>query len=605
MSDDTPEKSNDNDHLRISKLVFSSGPKSDESNYDVDCSNVVIFVGPNNSGKSASLREINEFCLGGQEKMSIISQIKFNSPLSDKGIQELLTEFRVKEIPPNYTEEGSNILVSIPDFLGEGKAPQYVKFDTDFIKEQLTRELIDKSNMGNNIIRFFTILLTGERRFELLKNKLRGDLKITSSNPLANIFRNVEIRNKIDKIIYDEFKWHLYLDHTLPQGYLEITFNTIDFPKWKLDDESSIEFFRKCLSIKNMGDGIRVFTGLLIAGMSLPHKIILIDEPEAFLHPPKARSLGTHLTSLIEERKASLIVSTHSPEFVLGCLDESINITIIRLTYDGKNATTRHLDSNQVLQLTTDPLLRTTETFNALFHDSAVVTEYHGDRVFYKEIFDKLKKQNMKKNVSSESCEDAVNVNDSIFLNTNGKHSMHRIFGPLRKIGIPTAAIYDLDIIKNQSMENEHKTLWKTVLKHANVPDSDMERLESERATLENDLEAVKESKSIPFKRKGLTRLTELKKQKGEQLLSELQRYGIFVVPIGELESWSEDITAEEFDKPYWLENILLKIDTIGNVVLSERKIWTFMKEVNAWLTNSDRLGMFSETKNISEKNKD
>jgi len=583
MSEDSTEDSSPNDHLKISKLVFSSGAKSDETNYDVDCNNVIIFVGPNNSGKSASLREINDFCLGGSEKMTILSKIKFTDQLSDKGIEELLNNFKVNEIPSNIKINGNNILINVPDFRGNGEESQYQQVEPDFIREQLRKEFIEKVNMGRNIIRYFTILLNGEKRFELIKNKTRGNLKKPPSNPLASTFRNVEIRNKIDKIIHDEFRWHLYLDHTLPKGELEITFNKIDFPNWKLDDEPSIDFFKKCLSIENFGDGIRVFTGLLIAGMSLPHKIILIDEPEAFLHPPKVRSLGTHLTSLIEERKASLIVSTHSPEFVLGCLDKSKNVTIIRLTFDGNNGTTRYLDSNQILKLTTDPLLKSTETINALFHDSAVVSEYHSDRVFYNEI------QNQYKSDSPS------NTNDTIFLNTNGKDVIHRIFGPLRRIGIPAAAIYDLDFVTGTKMKNKDITKWENTLRWANVPDSELETLENTRAILEKDLNDSKTVQVNPYKRVGLEHLEISKKIKGEELLSELKKYGIFVVPVGELESWSFDLFDEGFEKSYWVEKVLEKLDS-DKISLSEKKIWAFIKDVNIWLTNPDRLGMFSES---------
>lgn len=593
MSEETPRPQNE--HLRISNLIFASGSQTNEENYDVECGNIVILVGPNNSGKSTVLKEIENYCSGGDQQLRVLSDMRFNIPLSEQGINELLNAYRVEPIPENQNIHDNEILLSIPDVKGQSEEPQYQRASPELIRNAMRGQTIERRFMNKQVIRFFTIRLDGETRFDLIKNKPRGNLKVHSSNSLSKVFRDKQIHEDIDKIIHDEFNWHFYLDSTGPQGQLEIVFNSDEFENWKSQDDSSVEFFSTSTSITNVGDGIKIFTGLLIAAMSLPHKIFLVDEPEAFLHPPKARSLGGHLTKLIQKRDASLIISTHSPDFVLGCLDESKQVTIIRLTYSNNIGTTTHLNSEQVSQLVTDPLLRTTDTFNALFHDSAVITEDHTDRVFYKEIFDKYKveMQNPLLEKTNRGTEVSNKVNDIVFLNTNGKHRIHRIFGPLRKIGIPTAAIYDLDVIKHESMDNAEGTLWKTILRHANVPNSEIDRLESERACLEEDLSDVKETDMIPFKRKGLEHLEDSKKGKGEHLLSELQKYGIFIIPTGELESWSSDILTEEPRKSYWLENILQEIDN-DEKILPGKKIWKFMKELNVWLTNSTRLGMFS-----------
>jgi len=577
-----------NDHLRISNLVFSSGNRTNNQNLDVECGNVVILVGPNNSGKSTALKEIEDYCLGGKKQLTVLSDVKFNTPLTENGIGELINTYRIIDPPKGQNIPVGTYLLSIPDVKGQGEAPQYQSIDPVAIEQFLKLENIPRDKMNKQIIKFFTIFLDGATRFDLIKNKPRGDLKIHPANPLATIFRDQEIHGNIDTIIHNEFNWHFYLDSTGPNGQLEISFNKEEFSNWKSQDKSAIEFFSKFTSIKNVGDGIKTFTGLLVAGMSLPHKIFVVDEPEAFLHPPKARALGSHLTRLIEKREASLIISTHSPEFVLGCLDESKKVTIIRLTYDGSNGTTKHLELEQVSQFTTDPLLRTTETINALFHDSAIVSEYHPDRVFYNEIHNRYK------------ADESSVTNDTLFLNTNGKDVIHRIFGPLRKIGIPAAAIYDLDIVEHKKLKNKDISQWENILQWANVPSSEIADLESSRATLEKDLNDSKTDQSNPYHLGGLEILETDKKNNGEELLSKLKKYGIFIVPSGTLESWSVDLFNESYDKSHWLEIVLEKLSS-EEITLSEKKIWIFIKDVNTWLTNPNREGMISESENSSQ----
>ena len=67
-------------------------------------------------------------------------------------------------------------------------------------------------------------------------------------------------------------------------------------------------------------------------------------------------------------------------------------------------------------------------------------------------------------------------------------------------------------------------------------------------------------------------------------------------MPTGTLESWSLDLFDESFEKSHWLENVLEKLDS-ELLLLSEKKIWSFITDLNIWLTNPDRLGMFSNTK--------
>ena len=72
----------------------------------------------------------------------------------------------------------------------------------------------------------------------------------------------------------------------------------------------------------------------MAAILSADHRVMLIDEPEAFLHPVLARKLGVKLTELASERDANVLASTHSADFLMGCV-ESGNVKVVRLTYSG------------------------------------------------------------------------------------------------------------------------------------------------------------------------------------------------------------------------------------------------------------------------------
>jgi ABC-type hemin transport system ATPase subunit len=52
------------DQIRLTRLCLRAGAKPDGPPLEVDVGNVVLLVGPNNSGKSLALREIRNWCSG-------------------------------------------------------------------------------------------------------------------------------------------------------------------------------------------------------------------------------------------------------------------------------------------------------------------------------------------------------------------------------------------------------------------------------------------------------------------------------------------------------------------------------------------------------------
>ena len=128
----------------------------------------------------------------------------------------------------------------------------------------------------------------------------------------------------------------------------------------------------------------------MAAILSAGHRVILIDEPEAFLHPVLARKLGVKLTELASERDANVLASTHSADFLMGCV-ESGNVNVVRLTYKkNKKATARHLPSERLREMMKDPLLRSTGVLGGLFHEGVVVCEQDSDRALYQEVNHRL-----------------------------------------------------------------------------------------------------------------------------------------------------------------------------------------------------------------------
>jgi hypothetical protein len=108
------------------------------------------------------------------------------------------------------------------------------------------------------------------------------------------------------------------------------------------------------------------------------------------LHPPLARKLGYQLATTAVKRSGSLMASTHSADFLMGCLQGSNQVRVVRLEYSNGKSKGQAVDSDELRKFFKAPLIRSANVISGLFHDGVVVTESDNDRAFYSEIYHRL-----------------------------------------------------------------------------------------------------------------------------------------------------------------------------------------------------------------------
>src|SRR4051794_35761282 len=82
--------------LRFSRLRFFAGPSPAEPPLEIKPSTVVVLIGPNNSGKSLALREIETWCTSGDRERKVIDSISVDFPADIDSATELLASFTVE-----------------------------------------------------------------------------------------------------------------------------------------------------------------------------------------------------------------------------------------------------------------------------------------------------------------------------------------------------------------------------------------------------------------------------------------------------------------------------------------------------------------------------
>ncbi|WP_099186368.1 ATP-dependent nuclease [Sphingobium fuliginis] len=336
-------------------------------------------------------------------------------------------------------------------------------------------------------------------------------------------------------------------------------------------DDSARRFHGDAPIIQSLGDGVQTSVGLVAAVLGLPDKIILIDEPEAFLHPTLARRVGKVLAKAARDREASLIMASHSSELLLGCMQSEPNLRIVRLTYTGGLASARSLDPTEIRQLMNDPLLRSAHSLRALFHRGAIICEADADRAFYEE-------------VNARMSADDRGIEDCIFMNAQNWQTIPRLVEPLRRLGVPALAVFDFDVL----MSKDFASIWQLV----NLDAASLHGLQEERASIKL---AMEKAGRANCKKLGLDALGS-DKSAAEDLLSRFASFGVMFVPVGELECWLKTKIPEQVSKQNWLMAMFEAMGADPEDALYLKAgvddVWAFIETARLWVDNPERQGM-------------
>src|SRR5262245_30394502 len=339
-------------HL-IQTITLKSGAVETGQPLEFQPASVNLFVGPNTSGKSLFLREIAQFVQRGQPSQTflVLSTCRFRD--LDEPAKSLIRQKLIQEPSRGEFIPEGQILV--------GRRHDRTQLPTDQFASWLDHIDGHFRQAGPHIVRHLLLSLDGSNRLALLNDQDRGDLLEPPQNLLKSLFRDDATRREVRRIIYDAFGRYFVIDPT-PATQFRVRLSD-DEPSPHLErsfDEAALAFHAAAEPISQTSDGVRAFSGMVAAVIEGDPKIILLDEPEAFLHPALSNKLAKAFCEKARQNQQQLFIATHSASFLMGCIQSGIDLNIIRLTYRDGTATSRLLPSEKIVPLMRDPLLRST-----------------------------------------------------------------------------------------------------------------------------------------------------------------------------------------------------------------------------------------------------
>jgi energy-coupling factor transporter ATP-binding protein EcfA2 len=534
---------------------------------------VTIFVGPNNSGKSLLLREIAAFCKSGSAgpHTRILDHLDCSAVDDATAGADLARITRKPDV--NETFAPDHVPVLLAGARAQVHRPTYVaaRKDPHSLLQQFAQFYLGP----------LTLSLDGTTRIGLLNPHARGDLKYPTQ-PLSRIFTDNPKRAQWSQVVYAAFGLYHGIDATVGDQ-LSVRFGKSPPPRERTLEQDIIDWMREADPIEGVSDGVKAFSGILLQIYAGDPKIIIIDEPEAFLHPALARTLGRELATAARNEQKFVFVSTHSSDFLMGAIQSGAIINIVRLTWSNDIATARLLPSAELVTLMNDPMLRSVGVLSGLFFQNVVVTEADTDRAFYNEINERL-----------SAAQDPRAIRHALFLNADNHQTIPAIVAPLRKLGIPAVGIADLDVIKRGGGE------WTRQLEASGMPTAQQPATHALRdAVLKALVAAAPSGTPKPddyFKTAGgVGILSKSDRQAADNFCDELARYGLFLVRVGEVEAWLKHLGVPQKSNG-WRAKIF---EAMGNdpskptyVHPANGDVWDFIRLINAWLSDPQRRGI-------------
>lgn len=579
---------------------------------EIDTKGLVLIVGPNSSGKTQFLRDIHASLLGQPRRLVVAHEVNVNKPaLIDELVECLENEGYIRR---HLNDKGVEMLKIRTVPLGGSSPGLQAEIELGNVKSWHGRFEEGQTNpQSQSFNALFGSMLCSAM---FLANRLTSTNQTSNydyentppTNDLQALYFDSKAKDELTQAIRDTFGKGIWVDPT--RGNI-LCFRLTDTPDLPLPEDQlrpdRVTLYRV---IDEEGDGLRSFVAICMALALSRRPVCLIDEPETCLHPPQAYALGRIIGRQAAKHTSTTLVATHSSHVLRGVIQQTRDVQIVRLTRVAGQFRAHLVDSGLLRKATEKPMVRSEAIFDGLFADGVVLVESDGDRAVYQAVW--------------ESMAHAIQL-DLLFVPVNGKGAMADIAGFFQTLQIPVAIIPDLDLVRDDGVipklltaisadENNVRSIREECRVVAEairlVPptitpsevetemeliqalpkewhDNDDESLMRQLRGLANRLDRMRRLKPggiAAFEKEHPSIAAQL-----EILRQKFWSSGVFIVPVGELESWlSEDFMKDgpsKERKQEWADEAASRIRQRPN---DAGPIVEFVRQVAAYLAERE-----------------
>jgi hypothetical protein len=564
-------------------LIKSISPRGGQS---VEVGAITAFIGPNNSGKTETLRDILRLAANfdpqaidrsseeGPQPI-VLSDLHFIPKLS---IERMLHGLTV--VGPD-SSEGTVVQGIGPDLKTPHKLAISRELENLLYRPIMNAKSVWMSSLGE-LMRLRISYVGPDDRHRLVAPTL-------AASPLQGP------ENLLQMLHYADANLHQALAEAFAAAFdgMQVKLDTSerinlalrvarDFPAVASDPIKNVRQHQSLRRIDEEGDAYQNFAAIILTMLLGQGRVILIDQPEAFLQPAQARFLGRWIAANTSRLGCQVFVSTRDVALLKGLSEGSSELTIIRT--DRKNDITsfHSIPNDATRALARFPLLATQDSLRLLFCDGVVVAADADDRIVYETVANRLP--------SSTSIG---------FVHAVGARNVGLVTKVLRQCGLPVCSVVELEVLRSEKELGDlvqaasgspapqawlatrerlanHVEGWldqEAIAASANEVESFLDQIKngdaskpspqptSPQPTSPQSTSPQSPSPSIDGSQNWLKlrseRLEWLPRELRmwvEELLEDLKRQGIFVSPKGRLEAWIETGSC---DRSVWMNQAM------------------------------------------------
>ena len=552
QDDSDPSSSETSPAVTFENLTFSDG-----TTVKLEPADVVVLVGPNNAGKSVTLRELEESFARNRKQM-VLQSCETRTVGTQEDFQKFVKKHsRIRSVGASWAFSGYQWSLSIESQDVQSYWPGNIAtFRSMFCLRMPTETRITGSNPPNAV----------NTREEPL------------SHPIHLLLDDDALELKISEYFRRAFDDDLILDRN-PGRTIALLVGTRPTPNTESGEDRLSKTYRDrvhdCSTpLVQQGDGMRSFASVILHLLApITASVLLLDEPEAFLHPPQAKFLG-EIIATEKSSRAQLFIATHSADVLQGLVNvASDQIRLLRMQRDGNVNRIKELDKELVKKISGDPLMNYSSVMSGVFHERVIICESDSDCMFYSSILDEVHGEGQP---------------DVLFVHAGGKDRMPTLTETLRALDVPVDVVGDIDILRDEgklrllvnalggdwtridqlakavrtAVDNSKPGLSIDQIKQGvqaaldkELPDSEPER------HLRSNIEGVFRSISPwdAVKHYGESAIPQGQAtQQFRQLQKLLQEMGLWVVPVGEMEGFCRSIGGHG---PGWARQVISERD--------------------------------------------
>lgn len=524
--------------MKIRKITLKSGT-------ELELEKFTLLVGPNNVGKSQTLKDIHrKLAHGSEADTTLLAGVQVNRPDT---FERLLEDLDARADSTNIGHH------TIDGITSDSEQNSMVRLRLDN-----ARRTFDSTPDAD-----FTFQKLGKFRVFYMDSESR--LKIASacqnfipeeSSPKTLLQAMYGKFGQLDRILADAFEATFGLKVRLDYSSgLKLRYAVAsDFGEIPDDPRAAYPLMKQFPSLESQGDGFRSFVAVILSLLLSKDKVVLLDEPEAFLHPEQARRLGRWMADHIEAFPCQVVVATHNSNFLAGVLSGRQPAQIFRLNRTGNETEYCPITAEATQALSSSPILSSQRVLEGIFARGAVVCEADSDRIVYSAV--------------------ATHVHDNqelLFVHAHNKQTIKDVVALLKQAAIPVAAIVDIDLLNSDAelrqllrafgaeAENAETTLLRNQVADSVEERSEAEVLAATRealaeliAQLDQDKHTLsgakgalnrirsESSKWSLVKASGVSALDTAAQPAAEEIIANCKASGLFLVPKGELEGWMD-----------------------------------------------------------------